>query len=577
MNTHYTVEKHIQILIALLKAKGIKKVIASPGTTNITFVASIQSDPFFEIYSSVDERSAAYIACGLAAETGEAVVLTCTGATASRNYYPGLTEAYYRGLPVLAVTASQELSHTGMYFPQMLDRSVIANDAAKYSVTIEPIDCADDEWKVTNQINTALIELLDASKGPVHINCVTRYSKDFSVKHLPEVRVINRILPKDAFPEIPKGKIGVYVGNHSKWSDELTQAVDDFCASYNAVVFCDHTSNYKGKYKVLDSLFGSQDMSRPDVLNWDLMIHIGYVTGEYSSVSAKQVWRVNPDGKLRDVFKKTVNIFQMEEIEFFMHYKNDSKKDDSFLNDCKIVYNRIYEKIPELPFSNLWCTKEISKKIPENSVLHLGILNTLRSWNFFDIPDSVLAYSNTGGFGIDGDISSLVGASLANSEKLYFGVVGDLAFFYDLNVIGNRHVGKNVRIMLINNGRGTEFRNYNHPAQAFDDEADKYMAAEGHFGRKSPVLIKNYAEDLGYEYLCANNKEEFLKASEHFLTPEITDRPMLFEVFTDIKDESNALRIIRNLETDTKSTAKHLVKDILGQDNVTKIKKLLGK
>ena len=103
------------------------------------------------------------------------------------------------------------------------------------------------------------------------------------------------------------------------------------------------------------------------------------------------------------------------------------------------------------------------------------------------------------------------------------------------------------------------------------------MAAEGHFGRKSPVLIKNYAEDLGYEYLCANNKEEFLKASEHFLTPEITDRPMLFEVFTDSKDESNALRIIRNLEADTKSTAKHLVKDILGQDNVTKIKKMLGK
>lgn len=577
METHYTVEKHIQILIALLKVKGIKKVIASPGITNVTFVASIQSDPFFEIYSSVDERSAAYIACGLAAETGEAVVLTCTGATASRNYYPGLTEAYYRGLPVLAITASQELSHTGMYFPQMLDRSVIANDVAKYSVTIEPIDCTDDEWKVTNQINTALMELLDGGKGPVHINCVTRYSKDFSVKQLPEVRVINRILPKDTFPAIPKGKIGVYVGNHAKWSDELTQAVDDFCASYNAVVFCDHTSNYKGKYKVLDSLFGSQDMSRPPALNWDLMVHIGYVTGEYSAVSAKQVWRVNPDGKLRDVFKNTVNIFQMEEIEFFRHYKTDLKQDDSFLNECKILYNRIYDRIPELPFSNLWCAKETSKKIPKNSVLHLGILNTLRSWNFFDIPDSVLAYSNTGGFGIDGDISSLVGASLADSEKLYFGVVGDLAFFYDLNVVGNRHVGKNVRIMLINNGRGTEFRNYNHPAQAFDDEADKYMAAAGHFGSKSPVLIRHYAEDLGYEYLYASNKEDFVKASERFFTPEITEHPMLFEVFTDSKDESNALRIIRNLETDIKSTTKHLVKDIIGQDNVKRIKKILGK
>ena len=575
MTTHYTTEKHIQILIALLKIKNIKKVVASPGTTNVTFVASIQSDPFFEIYSSVDERSAAYIACGLSAESGEPVVLTCTGATASRNYYSGLTEAYYRGLPILAITASQVLSHSGQYFPQMLDRSVIAKDIAKHNVTIEPIDTDDDEWKVTNQINVALMELLDEAKGPVHINCVTRYSRDFSVETLPKVRVINKIHVGDRFPEFPNGKIGVYVGNHAVWSKELADAVDLFCLNHNAVVFCDHTSNYKGKYKVLDSLIGSQDMIHHGVLDWDLLIHIGYVSGEYSAVRGKEVWRVHPDGELRDVFGKITNIFQMNELEFFIHYKGENAKDDSFLNECKTIYDRIYEKIPELPFSNLWCAKLISKKLPENSVLHLGILNTLRSWNFFDIPDTVMAYSNTGGFGIDGDISSLVGASLFDPRKLYFGVVGDLAFFYDLNVVGNRHVGNNVRIMVVNNGRGTEFRNYNHPAQAFDDDADKFMAAAGHFGNKSPALIKHYAEDLGYEYLTASTKEDFLKASERFLTAEITDRPILFEVFTDSKEESDALYAIRNLESTARSTAKHLVKDIIGKENTEKLKKLL--
>lgn len=577
MKTHYTIEKHIQILISLLKAKGIKKVVASPGTTNVTFVASIQSDPFFEIYSSVDERSAAYIACGLAAESGEAVVLTCTGATASRNYYPGLTEAFYRGLPVLAVTASQVMSHTGNYFPQMLDRSVVAKDAAKYSVTIEPVDCEDDEWKVTDQINTALMELFANGAGPVHINCVTRYSSDFSCAKLPDVRVIQKFLPKDKFPELPKGKIGIYVGSHAVWTPELTEAVDSFCASYNSAVFCDHTANYKGKYKVLDALFGSQDMARPDILNWDLMIHIGYVTGDYTAVTAKQVWRVNPDGKLRNVFKNTTGIFQMEEIEFFNRYKTDAKKDDSFLFECKSVYERMLSKIPEVPFSNIWCAKQISKKLPENSVLHLGILNTLRSWDFFEIPDSVMAYSNTGGFGIDGDISSLVGASLANPRKLFFGVLGDLAFFYDMNVIGNHHIGKNVRIMLVNNGRGTEFRNYNHPAEAFDDDADAYMAAAGHFGNKSHLLVKHYAEDLGYEYLSANNKEEFISASTRFLTKEITDKPIIFEVFTDSKDESDALHAVRNLEISAKTGAKRLIKDVIGQENATKLKKLLGR
>ena len=106
MEIHYTVNKNALILISLMKQYGIKKVIASPGTVNVPFVASIQQDDFFEVYSCVDERSAAYMACGLAAETCEPVVITCTGATASRNYLPAMTEAYYRKLPVIAVTGS---------------------------------------------------------------------------------------------------------------------------------------------------------------------------------------------------------------------------------------------------------------------------------------------------------------------------------------------------------------------------------------------------------------------------------------------------------------------------------------
>ena len=63
MSKFYTDEKNALIIIALLKANGIRKVIASPGATNVTFVGSIQNDSYFEVFSAVDERSAAYIAC----------------------------------------------------------------------------------------------------------------------------------------------------------------------------------------------------------------------------------------------------------------------------------------------------------------------------------------------------------------------------------------------------------------------------------------------------------------------------------------------------------------------------------
>ena len=87
---YYTDEKNAQIVIALLKAHGIKRVIASPGSTHVAFLGSIQYDPWFKIWSAVDERHAAFLAVGMAAESGEPVVLTCTGSTASRNYLPAL-------------------------------------------------------------------------------------------------------------------------------------------------------------------------------------------------------------------------------------------------------------------------------------------------------------------------------------------------------------------------------------------------------------------------------------------------------------------------------------------------------
>lgn len=65
----YTAEKNKLVLITLLKKYGIRNVIVSPGATNMTFVASLQHDGFFKMYSCVDERAAAYMAIGIANET----------------------------------------------------------------------------------------------------------------------------------------------------------------------------------------------------------------------------------------------------------------------------------------------------------------------------------------------------------------------------------------------------------------------------------------------------------------------------------------------------------------------------
>lgn len=580
MDLKFSDERAAQILVSLLKQHNIRKLVASPGTTNITFLATAMHDTWFEIYSSVDERSAAYIACGLAEESGEPVVLSCTGATASRNYMPGLTEAFYRKLPVLAVTASQNYDKIGHLSPQLLDRRNVPNDVARKSFTVKAVRDADDEWADEVAINSAILELKRHGGGPVHINFQTTYSRDYSVSGIRPARKIERVMPDTTeWPELTKKRMCIFIASHRPFSEKDTGFIDRFCGQYDAAVFTDHTSGYNGKYKVVMSLPLMQKQKEHTIAKPDLMIHIGDISGDpaMSMLQPKEVWRVSEDGEVRDTFRKLTNVFEMTPEQFFGHYADKGGNEHSVLDECEAEYQEVAKLIPELPFSNVWIARHTSGRIPGNSVIHLGILNTLRAWNYFKLPETVRSNSNVGGFGIDGIMSTLLGASLANKGKLYFAVLGDLAFFYDMNAIGNRHLSNNVRIMVINNGRGTEFRNYDHPGAMFGEEADKYIAAAGHYGNKSHKLIKHYAEDLGFEYLTASNKEVYDKAAERFLTPEITDRPMLFEVFTDTKDESDALEIIQHLVSDTSVKAKDMVRDVIGQKGVKVIKSILGK
>lgn len=551
----YTNERNVQILIYLLKFHGIKRIVTSPGAMNVGFVYSVQIDDYFEVYSAADERSAAYIACGLAEESGEPVVLTCTGATASRNYLPGLTEAYYRKLPVLAVTAAQPNGRISHNIPQVVDRRNVMNDVVNVSVELPIVHGEEEEWTCCVNANTALLSLLGETKGPAHINLFTVGNADYSVKELPAARGIRRLNKKNDMPDIPEGKIGIFCGAHDRWDKKETEVIDGFCTMYNAVVICDHTSNYKGNYGVLANLIMSQHGG--SLLNdFDLIIHIGNVSGAYLPVKTRNVWRVNPDGKICDTFRRLTNVFQMEEYDFFNAYeKKDIRHnyEEHWISEWKREYDKLYSDIPELPLSNLWIAKKTADRLPDNSVLHLGILNSLRSWNYFKIPNNVSVYCNTGGFGIDGCVSSLIGASLFNKDKLYYGVVGDLAFFYDMNALGNRHIGNNVRLFVINNGCGTEFKNYNHLAARFGNATDVNIAAKGHYGNKSLKLLKHYAEDLGFAYFSVRNKEEYESVLPTVVNPDISGKPMLIEVFTKDEDESEALRLINCLNNNDRN------------------------
>ena len=299
---------------------------------------------------------------------------------------------------------------------------------------------------------------------------------------------------------------------------------------HDAVVLCDQTSNYSGAHAVYPQLVCEQSMYDFPLRHMDLLIHIGEISGSYLSVSPKSVWRVSRDGRLADPFHALEAVFEMEEASFFEAHAGAE--------------------------ANIWVARESAGMVPEGSVVHFGILNSLRAWNLAPTPANCKGFCNTGGFGIDGCVSSLIGSSLALPDALHFGIVGDLAFFYDLNSLGNRHIGSNLRVMLVNNGCGTEFKMYSHTAFQFGEEADGFMAAAGHYGARSRDLVKGYATALGFEYLSAAGKDDFARASRRFFDSE---------------------QKMRSLGSPAKGAIKNVAKGILGESGTRKLKSLFGK
>lgn len=527
-------------VIAMLKKYGIKNIVASPGTQNAKFDVLVQDDEYFNCYSVIDERSAAYVASGVAFETNEPVVITCTEATASRNYLSAMTDAYYKNIPIIAITFFNPYLDKYSIGAQYIDRSVIQNDVKALSVELPKIKEPSDKNKCLDYLNAALATAKYKNK-PVHINCPAFYDVNNLLEGLPTD--IWSLEYYDSNFESQKEFLNnkntmIFIGSHAKFSKEESNSLEEFALSWDIPVVCDHTSNYHGKNKILTSQLANlvTDCPKPD-----LVIDIGNVCGEYASSQTfgRAVWRVCPDEKFGFRFSKPVEkYFNCSEKYFFDAMTNNSKVKNAYYS---LVNSKINEIVfPETELSAIYIAKSLCEFIPANSSLHLAILNSLRSANFFYMNETVDVNCNVGGFGIDGALSTVVGQSMAAKDRKVFCLIGDLAFFYDMNILGNRGIGNNLRILVINNHRGEEFRLNPVLEEPLGDKIDKLIAAAGH----NKNGVKGWVESCGMHYMSASTMRKFNSQIKDFCNKDYAT-PVVFEVFTQNEDEQNALNLFR--------------------------------
>lgn len=559
-------KKNISILVESLKQHNIHYIVISPGGTNIAFVKAVQDDPFFQCFSVVDERSAMYFAIGLYLQTGEIIVTSCTSAQATRNYIPGLTEAYYKSVPILAITMAKHPRFTYQEYMQAPDQCSLPKDCVKGSYSLPVISENDDILHSIRVINEAILETTHHGLGPVQL-CVPWL--DFPLgAGKPINRCINRYTLEEEWDlNLKDKKILIAIGEHRPFNAQEITSIEHFCESYDCAVYVNHLSNFKGKYSfegnLLLSTISAEDFKK-DICP-DILITIGGQTGDYpfykifSKMEFDNIehWRVSKNGNVTDTYDKLTKIFECNETTFFDRLADEMPSNHTY-------YSKICDKLSfntdiEIPFSNAYAARSLTKLIPNNSVVQFSILNSLRVWSLFHFNQSVECFSNVAAFGIDGGMSTLIGQSMV-TDKLCFLIIGDLAFFYDLNSLGIREIKNNIRILLVNNNGGVEFK----LGKENPSDVNRYIAAGNHFKN-----AKGWSETCGFKYFSASSIEEFEKYKKQFVETSI--KPIVFELFVSDTDDADAYNklIMENREC----TKINMLKDNLK----ISVKKMFGK
>lgn len=526
-----------KMLVTLLRDFGIKHVVLSSGTRNINLTRLFEANSCFITHSVIDERSAGFYALGIASQLKQPVVMCCTSGTATSNYLSALTEAFYRQIPLIAITADRYPCFLNQMEDQMIPQPNMYGNVCKKSITLPTGDGPLSDWEARRLVSETLIETKHHGQGPVHINVPiisierAKPPKENLVLDK-EYRHIELITRSDSFEtwknrvkrlSIMK-KILVIYGQNKPATEELLNAINNFTKIYRCAILTDHLSNIHCDNAVFSRnlLSNISQIEFDKDLAPDIVITVGgRLTPNHPIIGKLKAqrpnlghWRVNEDGIVSDPFRKLSRVFECSAEYFFnFFYKHafNNENNDDYANRWK-QYEERYKTIEKSSYSTSYAIEQTIKNIPDYSCIHYGLGVTVRAANRIKLKSNIEAFCNLGVNGIDGVTSTYMGASSV-TDKLCFLIVGDLSFFYDMNALWSKKLTGNLRIMMINNNGTDLLRHHSSPSVTHEHST----TAEG------------WVTSLGFEYLFSYSKDDFDTNIKRFCSNENT--PMFFEVF----------------------------------------------
>jgi len=438
------------------------------------------------------------------------VVVCVTSGTALLNLAPAVAEAYYQHIPLVAISADRPPQWIDQLDGQTLPQPDALGRFVRKAVSLpEPTD-ADTRWYCNRLVNEALIAARQGGGGPVHINVpITEPLFDYTVAELPQERLIEAVAA-DMSPAT------------------LSHVTRMFLQAKRPMLITGQPMN-----PLLDeavSLVGEDEAYIPDF--------VLYIGGSIVSKrlkrflrKAKETWVVNASGEVTDTFMNLTHVFQgdgeavADHIRFML-----VMEPHPFVQQWDALLASIRQQVEayEPAYSEMAAVKYFEHLVGDAEV-HYANSSAIRLANIFAQHP---VWCNRGVNGIEGSLSTAAGFSCV-TDKPVFCVIGDLSFFYDQNALWNQNLKGNLRILLLNNGKGGIFEML--PGLEQSPARDAYVAAEHH------TSAEGICQENDIVYLSASDMLQMRAGIDTLLNIDST-RPVLLEIFTSPSPDATALR-----------------------------------
>ncbi|PHR47336.1 MAG: 2-succinyl-5-enolpyruvyl-6-hydroxy-3-cyclohexene-1-carboxylic-acid synthase [Fluviicola sp.] len=534
----------------------LRTIVFSPGSRNAPLVIAFTQDERFTCYVIPDERSAAFYALGMAEQLQKPVAVACTSGSALLNYYPAVSEAFYRTIPLVIISADRPSEWTDMGDGQTIrQEGVFKNHIIDQTSLLESPKSENEKWFNQREIDRLLQK---CKKGPVHINfpfnepLYNLGDNKVSGTVQTELLELESILSSQQISKLSEvwnsSKRKLIICGQMSQNGYLQEQLKQLTKDSSVAVLVENTSNLSDRSFIhcIDRTINSITSDYPELFRPDLLITIGgaviskKIKSYLRSNKPKNHWKIGNDFQFMDTFQSLTTSIPISPNTFLSsilesnfkfglsRYGEQWKQLDYLIQD---KHNNYFH---DVAYSDLSVVQLLLDAIPEKSQLHFGNSSVIRYAQLFDPVQSIIHKCNRGTSGIDGSTSTALGNCLADPDHLHTFISGDISFFYDSNAFWNHHLPSNFRMFVINNGGGGIFNIIPGPEKS--EVKEKYFVANQSFSAKS------ICEAFEVNYMCASSMDEIDSQLNSFFEIQSNERPVLMEIFTPREKNDEVLK-----------------------------------